>query len=256
MKTQRKNIDGRIVHWIGTYKSADKTINQGKETLTKLDQHDWNSNNKIATSEFYNTPAIKNSHKSILAKYTPKHKVALFSLCTSTRPYTNSMKWSKFYEFGFNEICDFIIISTGGVIPIEYEDCYPYLNYDALVDPVTGEETYFNVNSKKLDEFLRAHSYDYCVFLFKPGSRVYRLIETVCPRLVEEGVLKDYYAGPDQQTYQQICDELVANPKLYSYRYNPLAYKPYSYLSDVFKKWGIEYEYNDMKEDNINEWFN
>ena len=106
-----------------------------------------------------------------------------------------------------------------------------------------------------MDEFLRYKKYKYCLFLFKPGSRGAKIAASVCPKLVEDGVILDYYIGPSEEKYQEICDTLVSDPKLYSYRYNPIAYDPISYLKPVFDKWGVSFKTNNNNVQ-IDEWFN
>lgn len=251
----RTTPDGRRIHWIGTANSTNKNIEQGKETLIPKDGYDWGQH-LTATTEFFAAPTLDNAHRAIIETYSPQHDIALFSLCTSTRPYSNSMKWSKFYDYNLHTVTDFIVLSSGGIIPMVYEDCYPFLNYDTPIpSPYEYEQDYFDVTCRKLDEFLRYKKYKYCLFLFKPGSRGAKIAASVCPKLVEDGVILDYYIGPSEEKYQEICDTLVSDPKLYSYRYNPIAYDPISYLKPVFDKWGVSFKTNNNNVQ-IDEWFN
>lgn len=147
----------------------NKKINQGKDTL--IPRNEWVNESEIQGTDdmVLNHPIMEKAFKNIVESFTPNHKIALVSLCTSTRPYSKSRKWKKFIE-EFSDYADMIICSNGGIIPIEYEDCYPYLTYDAH-----GQAKYNEMYIKKIYErlmiFFNKHHYDIIVFNFRPTLR-------------------------------------------------------------------------------------
>lgn len=114
-------------------------------------------------------PIMEEAYQNIVKLHRPKHKTALVSLCTSTRPYSKSRKWKEFARL-FGEHADLIICSNGGIIPIEFESCYPYLTYDAH-GQAQYDRLYVRVVYRRLMEFFSAHHYDRIIFNFRPGLR-------------------------------------------------------------------------------------
>lgn len=76
------------------------------------------------------SPVFIEAFNTLLDIYTPKHDIAVFALCTQTKPFSKSMKWRGIIKI-FGEIADLIICSSAGIIPLEYEDYYPFNNYDS-----------------------------------------------------------------------------------------------------------------------------
>ena len=114
-------------------------------------------------------PMMEEAFQNILKLHRPKHKVALVSLCTSSRPYSTSRKWKEFQR-RFGDHADMIICSNGGIIPIEFENCYPYLTYDAHGQK-KYDRLYCQVVYRRLMEFFSIHQYERIVFNFRPGLR-------------------------------------------------------------------------------------
>jgi hypothetical protein len=121
-----------------------------------------------------NSTLIQEAFEKILDDYNPKYKYAIFSLCTSTRPYLKSRKWSMYYKC-FGKSCELIICSNGGIIPIEYMNCFPFLEYDA---PHTKEFTpqYKRLFVNRLNKFLDKFSFEKIIFIFTPNSRNYEAL--------------------------------------------------------------------------------
>jgi hypothetical protein len=144
-------------------------INQGKELL--IPKEKWVPENEIQGTDemvlFH--PIMEEAFKKITEKFEPKHKIALVSLCTKTRPYSFSRKWKTFKRL-FGKNSDLIICSNGGIIPIEYETCYPYLTYDAHGQK-KYDDMYVEVIYKRLIKFFSKHKYETIVFNFRPGMR-------------------------------------------------------------------------------------
>ena len=135
----------------------------------------------------------------ILDLHKPKHKIALFSLCTSDRPYSSSDKWSKYVE-GFSDCCDLIVFSNGGVIPLPFEHQFPFKTYDAKAVPSkTVAKCYREVVGGRIKTFLQAHHYDYVLFVVLMKNRLRPALNDLCASLKEEGNIQDFAVLPDKK---------------------------------------------------------
>lgn len=146
-------------------------INKPEWYLVSTKDRAPNNEGLIGEEALLNNPLIDELCDKIIADFVPKHRFAIFSLCTSTRPYIKSPKWKKFFD-NFGTECDLIICSNGGIIPIEYQYCYPFMTYDAHGDHKT-DELYKQKFKERLDKFLKVHgdSYEKIIFSFLPSSR-------------------------------------------------------------------------------------
>lgn len=125
-----------------------------------------------------NSPIVERGFEKICDTYNPRHKNVLFSLCASTRPYLKSYKWMKLNEF-FGTTCDLIIISNGGIIPMEYMYCYPYLTYDAPhSEGGEFDELYKDKMKRRLNTFLQkfGKNWDTKIYLFNEGTRNWQAV--------------------------------------------------------------------------------
>lgn len=174
-------------------------------------------------------PLIDELSKKMREEYEPKHKFAIFSLCTSTRPYLNSPKWRTFYN-NFGDIADLVICSNGGIIPIEYQYCYPFRAYDAHGDSAY-DELYKEKFKDRLDKFLalHAHKWDKIILSFLPSSR-------------NREVIKDYdkgndkfYVVPSLEVYDRIQKE--GSPGVNTMRFPQAAKQHQQEIADIF---GVE----------------
>lgn len=156
-------------------------INQGSDFLVPKSR--WLKEDAIQGDEIktLRCPIIEEAFQRIKETYTPKHRIALVSLCTSTRPYSKSPKWKKFIEL-FGEKADMIVCSNGGIIPLEYESCYPYLTYDAHGEG-KWDKVYINTCYRRLNEFFDKFHYDKIILNFRPGMR---------NRIAARAFLRDY----------------------------------------------------------------
>lgn len=158
-----------------------------------------NNEGLIGEEALLNNPLIDELCEKMRNDFVPKHKYAIFSLCTSTRPYIKSPKWKKFYE-NFGGVCDLIICSNGGIIPIEYQFCYPFTVYDAHGDSKT-DELYKQKFKERLDKFLEVHgdSWDKIIFSFLPSSRN--------REVVNEYDSDKMFVLPSLEVYKQIHEQ-------------------------------------------------
>ena len=143
--------------------------NKGCDLLIPRDR--WVDKEKIQGDEMktLTSPLIEEAFQRILELHKPKHDIALISLCTTTRPYSKSRKWKAFIE-NFGDKADLIICSNGGIIPIEFESCYPYLTYDAHGN-AKYDKFYINVCYRRLMRFFEVFEYKKIVFDFRPKLR-------------------------------------------------------------------------------------
>ena len=180
----------------------------------------------IGEGPLLQNPLIDEICKKMREEYEPKHKFAIFSLCTSTRPYLKSPKWKAFYN-NFGHVADLVICSNGGIIPIEYQYCYPFLAYDAHGNSAY-DELYKEKFKERLDKFLELHAskWDKIVLSFLPSSR-------------NREVVKDYgenndkfYVLPSIEVYKRIQEE--GSPGVNIMRFPQAAHQHMDEIAQIF----------------------
>jgi len=193
--------------------------------LVPMEDRPPNGEGLIGEGVLLENPLIDELCKKMREEYEPQHKYAIFSLCTSTRPYLNSPKWSAFYK-NFGESCDLVICSNGGIIPIEYQNCYPFKAYDAHGDSAY-DELYKEKFKDRLDKFLalHAHKWDKIILSFLPSSR-------------NREVIKDYdkgndkfYVVPSLEVYKRIQEE--GSPGVNTMRFPQAAHQHMEEISQI-----------------------
>jgi hypothetical protein len=147
-----------------------------------------------------NSPIMIKAQEKIIELFKPKSNTAFVSLCTSTRPYSSGRKWNKFIK-EFNDV-DFIISSNGGVIPIEYENSYPYLTYDAH-GTIEYDEVYKLYTTRNLIRFFILKKYENIVFNFRPNLRNSKSAKIAGDYLFEKGHIKSYCIIPNIDLYNE-----------------------------------------------------
>lgn len=147
-------------------------------------------------------PVIDRAFERILQEHHTRHKVALLSLCTNTRPYNKSEKWKRFVsEFG--DAADLIVVSNGGVIPSRFWESYPYMTYDAERDTRTPKGLYEQKMHERLKRFFETFTYERVVANFLPGLRNRPVAFKVLQELKGAGRIKEYVVAPNP------CDQLL-----------------------------------------------
>lgn len=143
--------------------------NIGSDRL--IPKEEWIDKRHIQGDEYkvMNNPTIHKAFNRILELHKPHRKIALVSLCTSSRPYSTSAKWKKFIEL-FGDNADLIVCSNGGIIPMEFWNCYPFLTYDAH-GQAKYDRYYIRYVYNNLMKFFNKFHYDKIVFNFRPGLR-------------------------------------------------------------------------------------
>lgn len=116
------------------------------------------------------SPVFKEAFDSVCKLYQPKHEIAVFSLCTQSKPFSSSMKWRGIIKI-FGDWTDLIICSSSGIIPLEYENYYPFNNYDSHSGH-EGDESLSdyskNLFEYRLRTFLNKFHWKYVIFLLDP----------------------------------------------------------------------------------------
>lgn len=146
-----------------------------------------------------NSKVIDDAFERIMEDYKPSHKNVIFSLCSATRPYIGSPKWKAFYK-NFGDVADLVISSNGGIIPIEYMCCFPFMQYDAHRANSGTDELYKDRMKDKLSKFLNKFGkyWDIKVYSFLPTSRNAQAIKEM------NGA--GGFLVPSQKVYRDIID--------------------------------------------------
>ena len=140
----------------------------------------------------------------------PKGKTqALFLQCSFKKPYSRS-KTHKAISKVLNEFPDFvskthlIVLSTPGVIPMEFDNYYPFNAYDWPEWEETPEikKEYVEVISRRIKNYLKAHKYEKYFSYLKPSSETYQALKKAC---IELGIkLTNLF---DESVYEQVKNE-------------------------------------------------
>lgn len=121
-------------------------------------------------------PLVDLANRRILDDFTPHHDAVIFSLCTATRPYYKSRKWKEFIR-RYSDRADLVICSNGGVIPIEYSHCWPFMDYDAARDKKgTFDAQYGDVLAGRITAFLDRFKYRQVLHVFLSHTRNAKLV--------------------------------------------------------------------------------
>lgn len=175
-----------------------------------------------------NSKVIDDAFERILNDFKPKHNKVIFSLCSSSRPYITSVKWKSFHEH-FGDVADLVICSNGGIIPIEYMCCFPFMQYDAHRANAGTDQLYKDKMKDKLQRFLDkfGDNYEVIVYSFLPSSRN---AEAIREMNGAGGVLL-----PSHEVYRDIIDN--GCPGVNSRRYPQCARQALKEMADAL---GVE----------------
>lgn len=175
-----------------------------------------------------NSQAVDDAFERILADFKPKHNKVIFSLCSSSRPYITSLKWKSFHEH-FGDVADLVICSNGGIIPIEYMCCFPFMEYDAHRANAGTDQLYKDKMKERLTRFLDkfGKNYEVIIYSFLPSSRN---AEAIREMNGAGGVLL-----PSHEVYRDIIDN--GCPGVNSRRYPQCARQA---IDEMAKHLGVE----------------
>lgn len=191
----------------------DKSILVGDEKLVKKDK--WVSYNEINESmNILKHKIFRQTFNKIVREHQPKHNIAFLSLCTSTRPYHLGRKWKQYIKT-FSGKVDLIVLSSGGIIPQDYWNSFPFLNYDGKTSPPGFEELYAKLMDERLSKFFKIHHYDYVVANFRPNIRNAVIAQKTLARLKKYGKIKDFVLVPDKEAYEELQKRGFPGGKMY-----------------------------------------
>lgn len=203
-------------------------VNKGSTLL--IPKSEWVPEKEIQGNDemVLTHPVMKKAFNKILQLHEMKHKIAFVSLCTSTRPYSKSLKWKNFKE-RYGDYADMIICSNGGIIPIEFEECYPYLTYDAHGEK-KYDELYVRYVYARLKIFFEKFPYEYIIFNFRHNLRNVRSARALRKKSKHP---ENIFIAPSKKTYMMAKKN---NFKPYSGYYPDLSHEVINELDGIFKE--------------------
>lgn len=163
--------------------------NMGRDLL--IPKEDWVDASELfgdvdePSSKIPTHKVVVKANERILELFKPKNKIAVVSRCTSSRPYIKSQKWKEINK-QVGDACDLIVVSSAGVIPQEFWDCYPFCTYDDITPP---DKFWMDYVENSLVKFFENNKYDLIVFYMTPNchhrrkgilDRVIKRIDTKC----------------------------------------------------------------------------
>lgn len=117
----------------------------------------------------------------------PEEKdTVLFLPCSYTKPYTNSPLHRAIEDvLDGDENIHRVVVSSPGVVPIEFSHKYPFNNYDWQPWEETGEimERYIDITKERVKNYLQAHSYERHLCYFRHDAESYTAVEEACKEL-------------------------------------------------------------------------
>lgn len=196
-----------------------KKRKQNTGSVALLSRKEWCEAEKIQGTDLdvLHSPVMNKAFERILETYKPKHKIAFCSLCTQTRPYSKSIKWKRLIKLFINK-ADLIITSNGGIIPIIYETCYPYMTYDAHGEAENNAE-YIKIMVERMKRFFSTIKYDYIVFNYRPKLRNVTAAQEAGQWLVDNGHIKGFAILPTPELYEEV--RAAGKLKSMVYSFNP-----------------------------------
>lgn len=177
--------------------------NTGDEKL--FSRNEWIEEQAIQGSAelIFNSPLMNTAQERILDQFTPKHPIAFISWCTSIRPYSKSPKWKTFQK----ELTgvDFLVASNAGMIPIEYENSYPYMTYDAHHEQ-EFDEFFIIYMTRYFIRFFTLKHYEYLVINSSPSQRNRKRKPSILAGryLKQHQHIKDYAIVPSSEVYARV----------------------------------------------------
>jgi len=152
--------------------------NQGGQRL--FPESEWVSPGRIQGTDatVLRAPIMEEAFRRVCNQHQQKSDVAVLALCTSKRPYSESVEWKAILETTRGH-ADHIVTSNGGVIPIEFEREYPFMTYDAH-GTSEFDTMYIDILSKRLTTFFRLFEYRKVVGFFSPLRRNRKALQRAC----------------------------------------------------------------------------
>jgi predicted RNA-binding protein len=142
--------------------------------------------------EYLTHPYFEVWQDFILRWYKPvQGKIPLFLPCSNKKPYGESETHKRIIGMlestSSRKLFHELMLSNPGVIPREFEDKYPFNNYDwdERLETEEIKKRYTEVTEQRIERYLKAHE-EYikkaCCYL-KPDSESYIALEEACKSL-------------------------------------------------------------------------
>jgi predicted RNA-binding protein len=121
------------------------------------------------------------------SNFQPLSTTAVIMLCSNKKPYSANNTIKSFYKIATRYKADFFIVSNPGVIPISYDNYYPFRWYEWNEYEETPQikELYYEVTMRRLEEWFTHFPYKKVVSVIRPGETCQAFIDSNLP-LVEK----------------------------------------------------------------------
>jgi len=174
-----------IIEW-GKKKLAP-LLPQAEEIISR-DQWDL-SGLKGATDKQLLHPHYVTMQKYFLnGNYQPKHNIAVLMLCANKKPYRDNFLIKRFYMLSKNT-ADFYILSNPGIIPIEYDNYYPFRWYEWNEKEEIPEikQLYTEELRKRIEIwFNHFNNYKKIISIIRPGETHTAYLQSNIPQQKED----------------------------------------------------------------------
>ncbi len=157
---------------------------------------EMNTDTRIIEHDIFEEAFVK-----IVEEHQVTKPIAFLSLCTRSRPYSDSFKWKNFEQYG--DVSDLIVVSTSGVVPQRYWNSYPFLNYDSPFDP-NAVQIYRKMVKNRLTKFFENNRYDFVLANFRPNLKTTKAAKEALSDLNKRKFIRDYAIIPDDSLYKKM----------------------------------------------------
>lgn len=176
-----------------TKKWESDKIELDAETFKFIPKFPEKLKEKIVGANEYNlTHPYYEVFQDYLCRYYKKpkeKKFVLFLPCSAKKPYSLSNTHKKIYEIlnkfkKFREITHEVVISNPGVIPIEFENFYPFNSYDwnEKEENEIIKKRYIEVTKERIKRYLKSQNYER-IFCFLKYTETYKALKLACEEL-------------------------------------------------------------------------
>lgn len=182
-----------------------KTLPIGNEILFKKEE--WVSSEELDNEEkVLNHPIMQEAFDRMLPLHKPVQHTAFLSLCALLRPYSKGQKWQRYIQ-EFDGKVDMIVSSNGGVIPRDFWESWPYMNYESGPPHYERESKLFKkLGTDWLLRFFKTHSYKYVICNIRHVHRIYSMWPDTLEELKQDGYIEDYFMVPSKELYEKAAN--------------------------------------------------
>ena len=157
-------------------------INWGSKHLVPLlspekeiiPRNSWDLNGlKGATSKQLLHPHFDEMKQHFFQHYKPSSTTAVLMLCANKKPYSSNSTIKQFYKLSMQKGADFFIVSNPGIIPIQYDNHYPFRWYEWNEYEETPEvkQLYYTIIKNRIEEWFAFFStYNKIISVIRPGE--------------------------------------------------------------------------------------